>query len=175
MVVRMKPGRSMLALVAIFAPHAASADQTVQVGPGLSFSPATVTVAPGESVTWSFEAFHTSTSDQQTGPETWNSGFLSSGTFSHTFQTPGNYPYYCAVHSIPGGSAMNGVVVVSGVGVTATPTPNRTATPVATSTPSPGPTPPASGIPDLDAGGRAALALALVVVGIASLLVRRRP
>jgi plastocyanin len=190
-VVGMKLGRSLLALAAMLASHTVAADQTVQVGPGLSFSPATVTVAPGETVTWSFQALHTSTSDEQTGPETWDSGLLSSGTFSHTFQTPGDYPYYCAVHSSPGGFAMNGVVVVSGAGVTATPTPNPTATqtpnptatqtpnptatPAATSTPIPVATPPASGIPDLDVGGRAALALALVVIGLASLLVRRRP
>ena len=68
------------------------ADQTVQVGPGNAFSPAAVTVAPGEAVIWSFQAFHTATSDATTGPEVWDSGFLSTGTFSHTFTTPGSYP-----------------------------------------------------------------------------------
>lgn len=38
-------------------------------GPGTLFSPATVTVAPGEAVIWSFQAFHTSTSDTATGLE----------------------------------------------------------------------------------------------------------
>jgi plastocyanin len=128
------------------------ADQTVQVGPDLSFSPSSVTVAPGEAVIWNFLALHSSTSDTQTGPEVWDSGVLSSGTFSHTFNTPGSYPYYCSVHSFPGGTAMNGVVIVSGVGATPTPTatvflPSATPTatptsPVATPTPTATPTSP---------------------------------
>jgi plastocyanin len=171
----MKRGGQLLALLAALAPAVTTADQTVQVGPGLSFSPATVTVAPGETVIWSFQAFHTSTSDSQTGPEAWDSGSLSSGTFSHTFQVPGTYPYYCAVHSYPGGFAMNGVVEVSGADLTATPTPTLTAIPAATSTPSPGSTPTAAGIPDLATGGRVFLALALAVAGFSVLHPVRRP
>ena len=95
------------------------ADQTVQVGPGIAFSPSTVTVAPGEAVIWDFQGFHTSTSDTSSGPEVWDSGFLSSGTFSHTFTTPGSYPFYCRVHSVPGGTTMAHtlrlVVVAEGV------------------------------------------------------------
>jgi hypothetical protein len=34
------------------------------------------------------------------------------GTFAHTFGTAGSYPYYCAIHSFPGGTNMNGVVNV---------------------------------------------------------------
>lgn len=171
----MKRGGQLFALLAALAPAATTADQTVQVGPGFSFSPATVTVAPGETVVWSFQEFHTSTSDSQTGPEAWDSGFLSSGTFSHTFQVPGTYPYYCAVHSSPGGFAMNGVVEVSGAALTATPTPTLTATPAATSTPLPGSTPTAAGIPDLATGFRVFLALALAVAGFAILHSLRRP
>jgi plastocyanin len=165
----------LVAALAALSPCAAAGDQMVQVGPGISFSPATLTVAPGETVTWSFQAFHTSTSDSQTGPENWDSGFLSSGTFSHTFQTPGTYSYYCAVHSYAGGTVMNGVVVVSGVGATATPTPTRTETPTATSTPPTGSTPTAAGIPDLDAGGRLFLALTLAAAGVGALRLARRP
>ncbi|HLN79891.1 MAG TPA: plastocyanin/azurin family copper-binding protein [Thermoanaerobaculia bacterium] len=168
--------RMLVAVLAALAPCAAAGDQMVQVGPGITFSPATLTVAPGETVTWSFQAFHTSTSDSQTGPETWDSGLLSSGTFSHTFQTPGTYPYYCAVHSYAGGTAMNGVVEVSsGAGATATPTPTRTVTPAPTSTPPTSPPPTAGGIPDLDAGGQLFLALTLAVVGVAALRLARRP
>jgi plastocyanin len=132
------------AIVLLAAAAALTGDQTVTVGPELSFSPATVTVAPGEAVIWDFQASHTSTSDAMAGPEVWNSGVLSSGTFSHTFQTPGTYPYYCAVHSFPGGTMMNAVVQVKGAGATATPTPLLTPTPdptvvppTPTSTPAP--------------------------------------
>jgi plastocyanin len=85
----------------------------VSVGPGFSFSPPTVTVAPGDTVRWNFLATHTTTSDLQTGPEVWDSGLMSSGFFTHTFNTPGNYPYYCSLHSSPGGTFMNGVVQVA--------------------------------------------------------------
>ncbi|HEV8231257.1 MAG TPA: plastocyanin/azurin family copper-binding protein [Thermoanaerobaculia bacterium] len=136
------------ALFGFFAAGLLHADQTVQVGPDLSFSPSSVTVAPGEAVIWNFLALHSSTSDTQTGPEVWDSGVLSSGTFSHVFNTPGTYPYYCTVHSVPGGTAMNGVVVVSGVGATPTPTatvflPSATPTPTPTS-PVASPTPTAT-------------------------------
>lgn len=151
----------------------------MQVGPGNSFSPATVTVAPGEMVTWEFFALHTTTSDTQSGPEFWDSGLLSSGTFSHTFNTPGSYPYYCALHSFPGGTLMNGVVQVTGAG--ATPTASPTSTPTSTPTPpAGGPTatpvggPGTAGIPDLGAGGRLLLALALAAAGLAALLHSQR-
>ena len=153
------------------------ADQTVQVGPGIAFSPSTVTVVPGEAVIWDFQGFHTSTSDTSSGPEVWDSGFLSSGTFSHTFTTPGSYPYYCQVHSFPGGTVMNGVVIVSGAGATPTETLTPTATPTASPTPtSSGPTPvpaPASGIPTLDPAGTIFFALFLAASGIAALLMAR--
>jgi plastocyanin len=91
----------------------------VTVGPGLTFTPATVTIAPGDTVSWNWAGgFHTTTSDASTGAEVWDSGFMAAGSFSHTFTTAGNWPYYCAVHSVPGGTFMNGVVHV----VSATPT-----------------------------------------------------
>jgi plastocyanin len=208
--IRLRPRlveRTLLVAVAALVPCAVfGVDQTVQVGPGMTFSPANVTVAPGETVTWNFNELHTSTSDSQIGPETWDSGQLSSGTFSHTFNTPGTYPYYCFIHSSPGGTLMNGVVTVSGVGATPTPTATFTppgATPTATptlagvATPTATPTTPApatptatppppgpsatpvsgvgpAGIPDLDAGGRALLALALAAIGFVVLLLTQR-
>jgi plastocyanin len=161
------------ALVALLDAAELRADQSVQVGPGTVFSPSTVTVSPAEAVIWSFQAFHTSTSDTATGPEVWDSGFRSSGTFSHTFQTPGTYPYYCRVHSFPGGTVMNGVVQVLGAGVTptstpipptATPTPNESATPV----------PPGAPIPALDSRGRMLFALALAAAGVMALFLSGR-
>jgi plastocyanin len=91
---------------------AATVNVSVGAGFSFSFSPATVTVAPGDTVRWNFQSTHTTTSDSQTGPEVWDSGVLSSGFFAHTFNTPGNYPYYCFLHSSPGGTFMNGLVQV---------------------------------------------------------------
>ena len=159
------------ALVFLFDPTELRADQTVQVGPSTVFSPSTVTVSPGEAVIWNFQAFHTSTSDTSAGPEVWDSGFLSSGTFSHTFQTPGSYPYYCQVHSVPGGTVMNGVVQVLGAGVTPTSTPIPP-----TSTPSESTTPvlPGASIPALDLHGRTLFALVLAAAGVMALFLSGR-
>lgn len=191
-----REGRCPLVVLLFGAAATLAADQTVTVGPGLSFSPATVTIAPGEAVIWDFQALHTATSDAMTGPEVWDSGIRSSGTFSHTFQTAGTYPYYCALHSFPGGTMMNGVVNVKAAGATptaiptATPTaiptasPTETAPPTVTPASSPSPTPlplatatppptsagPApAGIPLLDPFGRVLLALALAAAGIAAI------
>jgi plastocyanin len=167
----------------------ALATQNVNVGPGLSFSPSTVTVLPGETVIWTFQAaFHSTTSNATSGPEFWDSGIadVTGQTFSHTFNTPGTYPYYCKVHSSPTGTMMNGVVIVAPATPTATPSPLATVTPTPTltSTPSPLPTMTPTGtggpggpgglqIPDLDSRGRALLALA-VIAGAFYLLARRR-
>ena len=161
--------RARLALALFFAAVIAPADQTVVIGPGLSFNPPTVTIAPGEAVIWNWAAGpHSTTSDTTVGPEVWDSGVRFAGaSFSHTFSAPGTYPYYCSVHSFPGGTGMNGVVRV--VAPTATPTPTQTPTPVApTPTPSPGPS---VGIPILGRLGLAALLLGLAALG--SLLVLR--
>src|SRR6476620_10554409 len=101
------------ALVPIARATAANVDVTV--GPGTAFTPPNITVAPGDTVVWTFLSTHTTTSDSPTGPETWNSGTRFNGTFSHTFTVPGTYPYYCSLHSVPGGTAMNGSVQVAAV------------------------------------------------------------
>lgn len=62
-----------------------------------SFSPSSLTVKAGTTVTWTNQdsASHTVTGDT-TGPA---SGTLDKGaTYSYTFSTPGTYPYHCAFH-----------------------------------------------------------------------------
>ena len=108
----------------LFLPAAAALGATfdVNVGPGLSFTPSSVTIAQGDTVRWVWQgALHSSTSNATTGPEVWNSGLLSNGTFSHTFATAGDWPYYCSLHSSPGGTAMNGVVHVTAAPAAAAP------------------------------------------------------
>ncbi len=97
--------------------HAAT--HTVDVGPGLAFSPDNLTIVEGDTVTWNFLApSHTTTSNATTGADAWDSGVTpSGGTFSHTFTTLGDHPYYCAVHSFAGGTMMNGVISVAGAPV----------------------------------------------------------
>jgi plastocyanin len=80
------------------------------------FSPATVTVAPGTIVQWTWDSCtddgiygrtcvsHSVTLDDGSDA----SQIQSSGSFSHTFSATGTYNYHCAVH----GAAMAGKVVV---------------------------------------------------------------
>lgn len=74
----------------------------------MRFAPATVEVKAGETVTWRNNGAgmpHTVSGRGEGGP---NSGTLGSGqAFSHTFDEPGEYEYYCALH--PG---MTGKVIV---------------------------------------------------------------
>jgi plastocyanin len=76
------------------------------------FSPAVITITAGSTVRWTNTASltpHTTTSDLG-DPEAWNSGTLNPGdTFTHTFDTPGIYGYYCLIH---GALFMHGFVIV---------------------------------------------------------------
>jgi plastocyanin len=77
----------------------------------VKFEPRTLTVKAGTTVTWeNKEGSHTVTSD--TGA--FASDTLSAGqTFSHKFDKPGRYPYYCTFHGSKGGHDMAGVIVVT--------------------------------------------------------------
>ena len=100
---------------------------------GGRFSPATVTVAAGGTVTWLNDdgSKHTVTADNAT----FDSGTLNAGaTFAHTFTTAGSFTYICDFHS-----DMRGTVLVP----TATGTVPPPAAP-APVTPPPPPAPPAA-------------------------------
>jgi len=148
------------ALLLCGAASAAAADQSIDIGPSIAYTPSSVTVAPGETVTWNWKGSpHSSTSNATSGPDSWNSGIQGLGaTFSHTFQTLGDHPFYCMVHSCPTCTTMNGVVHV--VAPTVTPTPLPSATP----TPRPGGG--AAPIPALSGGASAALAAGLAAAAL---------
>jgi plastocyanin len=69
---------------------------------GNAFNPATLTIAVGDTVTWTNDdnVSHTvssGTPGNKGGPL--NSGFLSkSGTFKHPFNSVGTFIYFCEVH-----------------------------------------------------------------------------
>lgn len=104
------------------------------------FSPASLTVAPGTTVTWTHAGKrpHTVTSNKGL----WDSGTLTAGqTFSFTLQNSGTYTYSCSFHG-----GMNGTIVVSGGGAPAVPSP--TAQPGSPApAPAPGTPPPAVSTP----------------------------
>jgi plastocyanin len=87
-----------------------------------AFSPAAITVAVGDTVTWTNMDSAPHTVTVSSGPVTFTSPNLQKGdTFSYTFHTAGTYQYYCAVHP-----DMMGSVTVTGSGSTPTPTPTPT-------------------------------------------------
>jgi len=106
--------------IGVFAVPGAFADVTVYnaVGsatPGCEpncFIPSTVTIGVGETVTWenTDNAAHTATSGHPTdGPSgTFDSSLvMAGGSYSHTFDSVGTYPYFCMVHPW-----MQGTVIV---------------------------------------------------------------
>lgn len=71
-----------------------------------------ITVPVGTTVVWeqvgSFA--HTVTADDRS----FDSGTMRDGSsFSHTFDEPGSYPYFCEFHGAAGGVGMSGVVIVT--------------------------------------------------------------
>lgn len=115
----------------------ATAQQAATIGttPQNRFSPAEVSVQTGQTVTWNFDG---STADHnvrgEDGPDedpVWigrDSGFKRSGTYTYTFNVPGDFHFVCDAH--PG---MEGTVKVAGTPTVPTvvpPDPGATATPV---------------------------------------------
>ena len=83
---------------------------------GFAFSPGTVTIAAGQDVEWANEdaTNHTATADDGT----WDTQTIAAGeTTSLTFDTPGTYPYHCAIHS-----SMHGTLVVEAPAASQPPT-----------------------------------------------------
>jgi plastocyanin len=111
--------------VLLWAMPVLAADQTV-VMTGSTFSPATVTVRAGDTVTWVNQ-------DPLDHDATANDGSWATPTFGEggsgamTFQTVGSFPYYCTIHP-----EMTGTVVVQAAPATSAPTGGPTAPPTDT-------------------------------------------
>jgi plastocyanin len=72
----------------------------------MAFTPATITVTPGTTITWTNNDAieHTVSSDLGL----FDSGPIASGeTYSQTFSMTGTFPYHCLIHTI-----MTGTVIV---------------------------------------------------------------
>ena len=75
---------------------ALAADHAVSIS-GFSYSPGSVTVAVGDTVTWtnSDAQAHTATADDAS----WDSGSIGNGASGTvTFSTAGTFPYHCSIH-----------------------------------------------------------------------------
>lgn len=77
------------------------------------FSPADVTIAAGDSVTWRWEGSMTHSVEEGTSltnpTPLFDSGNKTSGTFGYRFTTAGTYPYFCRPHFAVG---MRGTITV---------------------------------------------------------------
>jgi plastocyanin len=71
-----------------------------------AFSPATVDIATGGTVTWTFQALHNVTFDPAAGAPA-NIADRSSGSEQRTFAQTGSFSYHCTIHA-----GMSGTVVV---------------------------------------------------------------
>ena len=73
----------------------------------IAFKPVKITVEAGDTVTWKF-ADQGISHDVVADDDSFKSEVQDSGTFRHTFATPGTYAYTCSLHP----SQMTGTVVV---------------------------------------------------------------
>ncbi len=98
------------------------------------FSPAQISIAVGESVTFANQGDrpHTATADDGS----FDTGSVDpAASAAVTFDTAGTYPFYCQFHGGPGGDGMAGVITVTGGGGGGTPSPAGGAGPVAETAP----------------------------------------
>ena len=104
---------SLLPLLLFAAVSANAADHAVKVGGnGLSFSPSSLTINKGDTVTFTNAGgFHNAVADSGI----FNSGSASSSAWSYTtpaFNTAGTFGYFCAIHGAAGGVGMAGSITV---------------------------------------------------------------
>ena len=107
--------------------HAAN-DTTVTIA-DFQFTPASITIHVGDTVTWTNHgpSAHTATANNGS----FNTGVLQKGqSASHTFNTAGTFTYICSIHPF-----MHGTVVVLANTTSTTPATTPTSTTPATTTP----------------------------------------
>jgi plastocyanin len=137
-----------MALVPAAGAEAATSVVTIHAdcgGSSFCFTPSTLTITDGDTVTWSNLSGTSHTVYRcnpglcagEGGGTGTDSGFTSgsvatSGTYVHTFHGPGTYTYFCTIH---GYAAMHGVIVVN-----AAPPPSTATTVPTTTAPSSAPT-----------------------------------
>ncbi|HSL77036.1 MAG TPA: cupredoxin family copper-binding protein [Candidatus Limnocylindrales bacterium] len=99
-------GGALALVIGVGAGSVQAADRDVAIS-GFSFSPRTVTVKVGDSVTWTNSDAQTHTA---TSGSAWNTGDIGNGeSKSITMDRAGTFDYICAIHP-----TMTGTVVVRG-------------------------------------------------------------
>jgi plastocyanin len=110
------------------------------------FTPATVTIHTGDTITWTNDGPSEHTATASNG--SFNTGILKKGqSASHTFTQPGTYAYICTIHPW-----MHGTIVVEASTTTTTTTTTPTSTTPTSTTPSTGSTTPSTSSSDQSSG-----------------------
>lgn len=91
-------GSSTMPVVVAAPAEAASAAVLIQ---NFAYSPSTITIAVGSSITWTNRDSVDHTVTEVSGPAGFDSGQIAPGaTYTHTFTVAGTYTYHCADHSM---------------------------------------------------------------------------
>lgn len=145
-------------MASIGAGVALAADHAVSIS-GFSYSPGTVTVAVGDTVTWtnSDAQAHTATADDNS----WETGTIANNNSATvTFAAAGTFAYHCTIHP-----EMTGTVVVQAAAPAPTPAPGTTQPPTDTG---------AAGGSSGDGGPGIAFLVALGLVSLAGFVAASR-
>ncbi len=106
--------RSTISTVVVFflaAATAVAANHDVNVGDNF-FSPATLMIAVGDSVTWSNSGSFPHNVKADNGAFRSGNPSSSEWSFTHTFNTAGDFRYFCELHGAAGGIGMSGMIQV---------------------------------------------------------------
>jgi LPXTG-motif cell wall-anchored protein len=123
--------RAGSAIIALSTPISHAANDTTVTIADFQFTPATVTIHVGDTVTWVNHgpSAHTATANNGS----FNTGVLQKGqSASHTFTTAGNFTYICSIHPFMHGTI---VVLANTTSTTTTPATTPTSTTPASTTP----------------------------------------
>ena len=107
--------RGVAALVALacLPASASAAESQVAAGPGFSFSPDSVTIAPNDSVRWTNQGgFHNVKFDDGSFEQPANPSSTWPDPVVRSFPSAGHFRFYCRQHGGPNGSGMSGTVHV---------------------------------------------------------------
>ncbi len=120
-------GAGLLAAPALVAVPAGAANHTVDLG-AMTFSPSSLTIQVGDTVTWVHDGSsipHSVTADDgsfDSSPGCPPTCLGAGATFHHTFNQAGTFPYHCRIHGAAGGIGMAGTITVVSAPSTTTPT-----------------------------------------------------
>ena len=114
--------RALPLLMLILLGHAAAA-ATIIVTVGDNFySPKTISIHPGDIVTWQYATGASATHPTASDNGAWSTFTINGANTSHsqTFATAGSFPYHCEFHGGPG-TGMSGVITVAAAGLATQP------------------------------------------------------